>query len=151
MAVGIIENDPMIINICDIALKDARAAGICSQPVILYNGTGCDNSFKAIGTANAGEMVYRKAIRAIIGDDCNVETQEIARLSYFWNIPIFLRSGNTLGIFNSELYPTSVQFDDTTAISLALTIKSLALILNESSVGFTFLLNLLKLNIFRWY
>lgn len=34
MAVGIIENDPMIINICDIALKDARAAGICSQPVM---------------------------------------------------------------------------------------------------------------------
>uniref|UniRef100_A0A914Z2D5 Uncharacterized protein n=1 Tax=Panagrolaimus superbus TaxID=310955 RepID=A0A914Z2D5_9BILA len=79
-------------------------------------------------------MVYRKAIRALIADDCNVETMEIARLSYFWNIPIFLRSGNSLDIFNSDLFPTSIQFDDTTAISIALTLKSLAFILNESEM-----------------
>ena len=91
---------------------------------------------KSTGTANAGEMVWRMGIKAIVTDDCNVETMEIARLSYFWNIPVFLRSGNSMSIFNSALYPTSIQFDDTTAISVALTIRSLTIALNETEVCF---------------
>ena len=100
------------------------------------NGSGCEPGYKSIGTAAASQMVLVQKVSALVVDDCTEENADISRLAKFWNVPVMLRSGNGLKLSDAQLYPYTVQFDDTTSVAVAMAITELATNVNERKLLF---------------
>lgn len=62
----------------------------------------------ARGTVNAAELRFRGNITAVVSSRCTQEALEIARLSYFWRLPVINRVGRTPELFDNVYYPTLV-------------------------------------------
>lgn len=62
-----------------------------------------------MGTANVADMFFNVPIQGVIAGRCDEESVDIARLSYFWNLPVFTRIGTSEELNHRELYPTVIQ------------------------------------------
>ncbi|MCP9265164.1 Guanylate cyclase [Dirofilaria immitis] len=132
---GILESNQNLVNICEMALKDAQNAGHCIADTIeILNATTCTISNPAKGTANAIAFHFQQHVQAFIDSKCESEVLEIAGLARFWNSPVMVRAATNPSINDQNLYPTVVQFGLTSALHFTYAIKSLIDYLNITSV-----------------
>lgn len=75
----------------------------------IVNRTGCVEDHTALGTTHVAEMFFRVPIQGAIIGRCDEESLEVARLAYFWDLPIFTRVGTTAGLYDRNFYPTVTQ------------------------------------------
>ncbi|KAI6232173.1 Tyrosine protein kinase and Adenylyl cyclase class-3 4 guanylyl cyclase domain containing protein [Aphelenchoides besseyi] len=130
---GLIESEPNLIAICQHAINDAKAAKQCDSSVELLNQTGCLDGQAAIGTVNVANMFFRESIQGVIPGRCDGESLEIARLAYFWDLPVISRIGTTASLNNRNLYPTVTQISEISAVTMGQAVQQLmkALGLND--------------------
>lgn len=74
---------------------------------------GCVKEKPANGTVNTAKMFFggengNKGIEALISSRCAVESQELSRFAYFWQIPIINRHEDS-DLNDNKLYPTLIQ------------------------------------------
>lgn len=64
---------------------------------------------QALGTANVADMFFHEPIQGAVPGRCDEESVDTARLAYFWNLPLFTRTGTSSGLNDRTFYPTVAQ------------------------------------------
>uniref|UniRef100_A0A183C7C8 guanylate cyclase n=1 Tax=Globodera pallida TaxID=36090 RepID=A0A183C7C8_GLOPA len=130
---GLVESDPLLVELCLRALTDARALGKCTTDEIqLVNvSSGCgtlpeafvvslnQNQSASLGTVHVGELYFHQKVQAFVGSRCAEEARELGRLAYFWRVPVINRVGTSVGLLRRELFTTVVHVTDTNVYGMA--------------------------------
>ncbi|KAH7711132.1 Adenylate and Guanylate cyclase catalytic domain containing protein [Aphelenchoides avenae] len=135
--VGLIETDLQLVAVCNAALTDGQCQPGSTVNTNLFNRSGCLADDVARGTVNAAELFFRQRIQVLIPGQCTQEALEIARLSYFWKVPVVNRAGRTPELFDNYYYPTLVQVPDVSVIAVTLALEQFLKTLNLNSLGMT--------------
>ncbi|KAH7723899.1 Protein GCY-27 a [Aphelenchoides avenae] len=70
-------------------------------------------------------MFFREQIEVLLPGRCAQESLEIARLSYFWNVPVINRVGTAPELFDNVFYPTLVQIPEVSSVAVAMAVNEL--------------------------
>ncbi|KAI6175194.1 Guanylate cyclase [Aphelenchoides fujianensis] len=122
---GLIEADPKLVLVCQQAISDAKAAQLCDASVEIVNRTGCVVGQEAAGTVNVANMFFRENIQGVIASRCDEESLEVARLAYFWDLPVFTRTGTSVALNDRNFYPTVTQVNDLSTVMLSQAVLSM--------------------------
>jgi hypothetical protein len=93
----------------------------------------------ALGTANIAEMFYHEPIQAAIVGRCDEESLEIARLAYFWDLPVFIRIGTSAALNDRTFYPTVIHIPEISVITMSQALAQMLKKIGLIEVGFIYL------------
>ncbi|PIO65198.1 hypothetical protein TELCIR_13147 [Teladorsagia circumcincta] len=141
LKLGLIDDLTELQSLCEAALEEAKKNAACvSDPIDLYTHTSIFILLPL--SSSALELYYDKAallidqhrVDAYVAPPCSDEQEQIGRLGYFWERPVFARTMSTPFAMNPTYFPNTVNVATASSAGLSHALIEISRLLGEVQI-----------------